>query len=127
MISERVQWLIENITKEDGTHYTHLEIQEGTRQLGHEVTNATISKLRSGATKNPTFNTLRVLALFFNVPVTIFYDDDVTVEDLNTLKAKTAVVTDSQLQTIVLRANDLSGDQKSLVIQLIEEMTRQRK
>lgn len=121
LIAQRLEWLFQNITK-GGVPYTHQEVEEATRQLesGTTVAATTISKIRTGLTKNPGYNTILALAQFFKVPLTFFSDSSLTEEDLDLFRANAWMRNDSELQEIALRAAPLDVGKRKLVLELLK-------
>ena len=71
-LSDRVNWLFENIRPDDVHEYTYQEVENATRELGHPVTGTYIWKMRKGQAQKPNWLILRTLAQFFKVPITFF-------------------------------------------------------
>jgi transcriptional regulator with XRE-family HTH domain len=76
-IAELVDQLFKTHLRPDGKEYSYQEISAA---LGGELEPTLIGKIRSGKTKNPSRNTLKLLCLFFKVPAAYFFPE---LEDLD--------------------------------------------
>lgn len=110
-IGQKVEWLFQNIKKADGSPYTHQEVEEGTDKQGYKVTVPAIWKIRHNKTRNPGYLTLRALALFFEVPPTFFFEDELSPEKVSQINNQT-ILNNPDVHEIALRASKL--DQKGI-------------
>ncbi|RMH39083.1 MAG: XRE family transcriptional regulator [Gammaproteobacteria bacterium] len=113
-LAEKIDLLFRTFTRPDGREYTYKEVELGTQKA---VTDAYVWKLRMGQATNPSYRVLRALAAFFQVPLTYFFEDDLSPEYLEDLKLA-AALRDSQVAEIALRVADL--DERGL--QAVREM-----
>lgn len=71
-IAELVDQLFKTHLRPDKKEYTYQEVSAA---LGGELDPTLIGKIRSGKTKNPGRNTLKLLCSFFHVPPSYFFPD----------------------------------------------------
>lgn len=71
-VAELIDQLFKTHVRPNGKEYTYLEVSQA---LGGELDPSLIGKLRSGKTKNPSRNTLKLICSFFNVPPSYFFPD----------------------------------------------------
>ncbi|MCP3819676.1 helix-turn-helix domain-containing protein [Streptomyces sp. A3M-1-3] len=80
-IAQKLDHLIGTIHPQDRGPLSYMEIAEGIKKKagpdGPTVSHATIQKIRKGEIVDPKVSTLTVIAGFFGVPVTYFFDDAV--------------------------------------------------
>jgi transcriptional regulator with XRE-family HTH domain len=112
--------LFEEKRKPDGTQYTQTEVIENTKGV---LTRVYLWKLLTGRASNPGFRVIQVLAEFFGVDPSYFFESD---------EAKTALEIDSQkrdafLDQIALRAPELDDDAKQAVLHMIESILKPKK
>ena len=90
-------------------------------QGGPTISGTYIWLLRKGQRDNPTKKHLEALAGFFGVPVSYFFDDEVTSQlapQLNLL----AALRDSSVRDIALRVAELSPDSLDAIRGMIEQV-----
>ena len=121
VIAERLDWLFQNILHPDGREYKYIEIQNKTEKLGRKVTASYIGKLRRGEQENPAWDVVSVLAQVFNVPITFFYQQQMTEEELERIKIAT-VLQEEKVGEIALKARDLSPAQRKTILDVIDGM-----
>lgn len=80
-IAELVDQLFKTRLRPDGKEYTYHEISQ---ELNGELEPTLIGKIRSGKTKNPSRNTLKLLCLFFKVPASYFFPELDVIEEQTT-------------------------------------------
>jgi transcriptional regulator with XRE-family HTH domain len=115
-LAEKIDLLFKTFRKPDGSQYTYQEVEEGTNKA---VTGAYVWKLRTGKAENPSYKVLKVLSDFFEVPVSFFFEEEVSEEYLQNLKLATQLREDG-VQHIALRAGDLDEAGKRAVLEMIE-------
>lgn len=96
-LAERVDWLFKHIRQPDGREYTYQEVEAGTKELGYPVTGAYVWKMRKGKAEKPNWLILRVLAQFFKIPITFFYDEKLTEEKLAMINSENKEVSVPQV------------------------------
>jgi len=115
-LAEKIDLLFKTFKKPDGSQYTYQEVEEGT---GKAITGAYVWKLRTGKAENPSYKVLKVLSDFFQVPVSFFFEEEVSEEYLQNLKLATQL-RGAGVQHIALRAGDLDEAGKRAVMEMIE-------
>jgi len=115
-LAEKIDLLFKTFKKPDGSQYTYQEVEEGT---GKAITGAYVWKLRTGKAENPSYKVLKVLSDFFQVPVSFFFEEEVSEEYLQNLKLATQL-REAGVQHIALRAGDLDEAGKRAVMEMIE-------
>jgi len=115
-LAEKIDLLFKTFRKPDGSQYTYQEVEEGT---GKAITGAYVWKLRTGKAENPSYKVLKVLSDFFEVPVSFFFEEEVSEEYLQNLKLATQL-REAGVQHIALRAGDLDEAGKRAVLEMIE-------
>ncbi len=124
-LAERVDWLFRTFTKPDGTEYTYQEVEEGTQRLGHRITATGVWKIRHGETVNPGYLALRSLARFFSVPVDVFYEDELSEEQLRRYQLA-ASLQNPNVEQIALRASRLHEDVQQTLLDMIQHIAVSR-
>jgi transcriptional regulator with XRE-family HTH domain len=115
-LAEKIDLLFKTFKKPDGSQYTYQEVEEGTNKA---ITGAYVWKLRTGRAKNPSYKVLKVLSDFFQVPVSFFFEEEVSEEYLQDLKLATQL-REAGVQHIALRTGDLDEAGKRAVLEMIE-------
>jgi len=114
-LADKIDFLFETFTKEDGEEYTYQEVEEGT---GRAVTGAYVWQLRTGKKSNPGYRVLQALSKFFDVPVGFFFGE-VGREHVENLKLATELRRKG-VARIALRASDLNEAAKRDILSMIE-------
>jgi len=76
--------------KEDGKLWTDRSVSRAAADLGYTLSPTYVRQLRSGNRANPSIDVVNILALVFDVPVSVFYpepDADEILRALDVLKA----------------------------------------
>ena len=115
-IAEKLDCLFQEFKNPQGKEYTYQEIEEGT---GRAVTSTYVWKLRTGKASNPGFRVLKALSEFFQVPVSYFFEDDVSPDYLQEMKLASQLRKQGVAQ-IALRASDLDARGQQAVLEMIE-------
>jgi len=115
-LAEKIDLLFKNFTHRDGKEFTYQEVEEGTDRA---VTGAYVWKLRTGKAENPGYRVLKALSDFFDVPVTYFFEEQVTEEYVQNLKLA-ADLQKTGVADIALRASDLNETGKETILGMIE-------
>jgi transcriptional regulator with XRE-family HTH domain len=115
-IAERVDLLFRTVLDEDGQEYSYRQIE---KLAGGEVSATAIWKLRIGKTKNPGQKMLRALSKAFAVPVSYFFDEVVSREDVPQYRDE---YRDNEkiVEQIALRAGQLNGEGQEAILNLID-------
>ena len=108
--------------KADGTQYTQTEVVEGTKGI---LTRVYLWKLRKGRATNPGLHVIQILAEFFGVDPSYFFEGDEIKEALE----KESHERDILLDKIALRSSKLDDDGKEAVLIMINSIlkSKQRK
>jgi transcriptional regulator with XRE-family HTH domain len=91
-------------------------VEEGTNKA---VTGAYIWKLRTGKAENPGYRVLKALSDFFGVPVSYFFEEQVSEEYVQDLKL-VAELRKAGVARIALRASNLDEAGKQAILEMIE-------
>ena len=136
-LAERVDWLFKHIRRPDGGEYTYQEVEAGTKELGYSVTGAYVWKMRKGKAEKPNWLIVRVLARFFKIPITFFYDEKLTEEKLaRILRTENKEVSapqvalrrrkiprDPDVEEITSRVSKLNKADRQTILQVIRLVT----
>lgn len=140
-IAQRLDHLIGTIHPADRGPLSYMEIAEGIRTKagpdGPTVSHATIQKIRKGEIVDPKVSTLTVIAGFFGVPVTYFFDDAVAervdaklarikerVELTRAQRELVKILEDSDVRDVALRMNGLSAGSIQAIRGVIDQARR---
>jgi transcriptional regulator with XRE-family HTH domain len=118
-IAERLDLLFRTVTKEGGKEYSYREIEE---LAGGAITSTSIWKLRTGRTQNPSLKTLQALATAFQVPVSYFFVEEVTEDDIRAYLQQ--YHDEKMVEQIALRAKDLDDNGKQAILDMINYVRR---
>ena len=105
--TEKLNHLFRTHTKPGGIPYTNDEVG---KMSG--LTNAALSKLRTGKSKNPTMETITKLAKFFEVSPDYFFP------------IPTQEPTDPHLDKIALRARQLGPEGRQAILDMLEHILK---
>ena len=118
--ARRLDQLFKTVRPRGRGEFSYREVAAGVAErTGTVISPSYIWQLRAGVKDNPTKRHIEALASFFGVPPAFFFDaaENERVEaELETL----AVLRDSGVTAIALRANGLSAESLRLVADLIE-------
>lgn len=146
-VAAKLNHLIATKPSPSGKPYTNPQIVQGIADAagpeGTTISLSAIAQLRSGAKPNPTVNTLKALARFFDVSPSYFLDDGesestvvqrhdlqdssaalVTSTENDHLQAAQELLTaikDNDVRGIAFRANGLSTDSLRMIKTVIEQ------
>ncbi|MEE1929531.1 helix-turn-helix domain-containing protein [Streptomyces sp. TRM 70351] len=140
-IADRLDHLIGTIHPPGRGPLSYMEIADGIRKkagpAGPTVSHATIQKIRKGEITDPKVSTLTVIAGFFGVPVTYFFDDTVADRvDAKIAKVKERVeltraqreladmLRDGDVRDVAVRMNGLSTDSLRAIRGVIDQARR---
>ncbi len=118
-ISKRLDLLFKTITKPDGQEFSYRDIEELT---GNAVSSTAIWKLRTGKTQNPKQSTLQALSEAFQVPISYFFAETVTSEDIPAYREQ--YHSDMLVEQIALRSQDLDNEGKRTILDMINYVRR---
>lgn len=121
IIANRLDWLFKNILHPDGREYKYTEVQDATEKIGRKVTSSYIGKLRRGEQTNPAWDVVSILAQFFGVPITFFFQEKIDEAELERFKIA-ATIQDENVQEIALYAGRLSTERKQAILEVLKSM-----
>lgn len=123
-LADKIDGLFHVVRRPNREQYSHEEVAKACREASGESFSATyLWQLRTGRRDNPTKRHLEVLAEFFQVPVTYFFDDErgaAVAADLELLGA----LRDAGVRSLALRAVTLSPEAVSTISDIIDVMAR---
>ncbi len=130
-LADKLNHLFATATARGGHEYSNEQVAAAVVATGVTISQSYIWQLRKGKKDNPTFKHLQALAAFFGVPVSYFFDDEVTDrvnQQLEELKAEQArlheIMGSSDAQLMALRAGELSPAGRRQVMDLLDVVHR---
>lgn len=131
-LADKLNHLFTVTTSRDGQEYSNEQVAAAITAQGEKISQSYIWQLRKSKKDNPTFKHLQALAGFFGVPVSYFFDDEVTDrvdQQLADLKAEQARLTEiaagSDAQLMAMRAGELAPHRRRLVMELLNVVYRE--
>jgi transcriptional regulator with XRE-family HTH domain len=125
--ADKLAYLIEAVHPPDRGPYSYREIAAGIADHPGAMTAAHINQLVKGKQPHPRIHYVEALASFFGVPVTYFFDDEVTdrvsaqVAALEAERARRALnATHEDVRLMAMRAGELSEERRKQVMDLLE-------
>lgn len=124
-LAEKLAYLFRVVHPRGRGEYSYREVAQAINDAGSGVTISAsyLWQLRRGEKENPTIRHVEALARFFGVPAAYFLDDRAT-DEISEQLALLAVMRDSEVREIALRASDLSDAALKMIKNVIES-TRQ--
>lgn len=124
-LAERLDLLFRTVprTPDSAKLHTSTSVVEALAEQGISVTPNHIRALRTGRRSNPSFRLLAGLADIFRVPLDYFVNDTVAGELHDSLEAL-AVIRDTGVQQIMLRAHGVSSESLDSVLALLDQIRR---
>lgn len=124
-LAERLDLLFRTVprTPDSAKLHTSASVVEALAEQGISVTPNHIRALRTGRRSNPSFRLLAGLADIFRVPLDYFVNDTVAGELHDSLEAL-AVIRDTGVQQIMLRAHGVSSESLDSVLALLDQIRR---
>jgi transcriptional regulator with XRE-family HTH domain len=130
-LAGKLNHLFANTTTRGGQEYSNEQVAAAIVTTGVTISQSYIWQLRKGKKDNPTFKHLQALAAFFGVPVSYFFDDEVTDRvdlQLEELRAEQdrlrGIMGSSDAQLMALRAGELSPAGRRQVMDLLDVVHR---
>lgn len=130
-LADKLNHLFAGMTTRGGQEYSNEQVASAIVATGVTISQSYIWQLRKGNKDNPTYKHLRALAAFFGVPVSYFFDDEVTDrvdQQLAELRAEQArlneIMDSSDAQLMALRAGELSPQRRRQVMDLLDVVHR---
>ena len=129
-LADKLNRLFALHTSRSGAEYSNEQVAAAIADTGVTISQSYIWHLRKGKKDNPTFKHLQALAAFFGVPVSYFFDDEVTDrvnEQLERLRHERRKLDElgGEVQLMAMRAGELSPDRRRLVMELLDVVYRQ--
>ena len=123
-LAERIEYLFQNMYPRNRGPYTMEEVVEGLRARGGPTISYNfLHALRRGTRDNPTKQHLEALASWFGVPVSYFFDDDVSTRVRSQIKLL-AAMRNNAIRDIALRASELTPEGLSALADIIDNVAR---
>lgn len=140
-IAEKLDHLIRTVHPAERGPLSYMEIAESIKvkagSEGSTISHATIQKIRKGEITDPKVSTLTVIAEFFGVPVTYFFDDEVAERvDAKIAKVKQRIelskvekelvdaLGDGHVRDVAVRMNGLSAASLQAIRGVIDQARR---
>jgi transcriptional regulator with XRE-family HTH domain len=132
-LADKLNHLFAQYTTRGGQEYSNEHVAAAITAQGEvKISQSYIWQLRKSKKDNPTFKHLHALAGFFGVPVSYFFDDEVTDrvdQQLAQLKSEQArlreIAASSDAQVMAMRAGELSPHRRRLVMELLDVVYRE--
>src|SRR5439155_12624137 len=134
-LADKLNNLFAHYAPRDGQEYSNEQVAAAISAGGEvKISQSYIWQLRKSKKDNPTFKHLQALAGFFGVPVSYFFDDQVTDRvDLQLPRRCSEQVRlndiagSSDVQLMAMRAGELSPHRRRLVMELLNVVYREEK
>ncbi|GAB3435083.1 helix-turn-helix domain-containing protein [Actinophytocola sediminis] len=130
-LADKLNHLFAGTTTRGGQEFSNEQAASAIVATGVTISQSYIWQLRKGNKDNPTFKHLQALAAFFGVPVSYFFDDEVTdrvdqqLAELRTEQARLNAIMDSNdARLMALRAGELSPQGRRQVMDLLDVVHR---
>ncbi|WP_410658237.1 helix-turn-helix domain-containing protein [Amycolatopsis sp. lyj-112] len=130
-LAEKLDHLFANVTRRNGHEFSYEEVASAITAAGVTISQSYVWQLRKGKKDNPTLKHLQGLADFFGVPVTYFFNEDVSDRvdrQLEFLRAEQArlreMVDTDEVRLMAMRAGELTTDRRELVKNLLDVVWR---
>lgn len=134
-LADKLNHLFAHHTSRNGQEYSNEQVAAAISGRGEvTISQSYIWQLRKSKKDNPTCKHLQALADFFGVPVSYFFDDDVTDrvdQQLEQLRSEQIRLNEiagrSDVQLMAMRAGELSPHRRKLVMELLNVVYREEK
>jgi transcriptional regulator with XRE-family HTH domain len=134
-LADKLNNLFAHYTPRDGQEYSNEQVAAAISARGEvKISQSYIWQLRKSKKDNPTYKHLQALAGFFGVPVSYFFDDEVTdrvdqqLENLRSEQLRlNEIAGSSDVQLMAMRAGELSPQRRRLVMELLNVVYREEK
>lgn len=132
--ADKLNYLFAHKTPRDGHEYSNEQVAAAIGATGEvTISQSYIWQLRKAKKDNPTYKHLQALAGFFGVPVSYFFDDEVTDrvnQQLERLRSEqrrlNQLTSSSDVQLMAMRAGELSPSRRRLVMELLDVVYREQ-
>lgn len=118
-LAQKTDLLFKMVTKPDGQEYSYREIEE---LADGAISSTSIWKVRMGKTQNPSRRTIQALSKAFQVPVSYFFEDVASSEDVAEYREQYR--SDKLVKQIALRAHDLDEEGKRTILDMVNYVWR---
>lgn len=133
-LAGKLNYLFAHKTPRDGQEYSNEQVAAAiTARSEVKISQSYIWQLRKSKKDNPTYKHLQALAGFFGVPVSYFFDDEVTDrvdQQLDRLRSEqqrlNKIAGSSDVQLMAMRAGELSPHRRRLVMELLNVVYREQ-
>jgi len=134
-LADKLNTLFAHYLPRDGQEYSNEQVAAAISARGEvKISQSYIWQLRKSKKDNPTYKHLQALAGFFGVPVSYFFDDEVTDrvdQQLEKLRSEQVRLNEiagtSDVQLMAMRAGELSPQRRRLVMELLNVVYREEK
>ncbi|GAA3266377.1 helix-turn-helix transcriptional regulator [Dactylosporangium vinaceum] len=124
-LADKLDRLFRTVHPAGRGEYTYEEVAAAIRERGVMISHTYVWQLRKGTRDNPTKRHLEALAEFFGVNAAYFLDDDPdTVRRIESQLDLLAVLRDSAVRSVALRAAGLSAPSLEAIHGMIEHARR---
>lgn len=125
-VAEKVEWLIQHMWPADQPPpKTNVETARAiSSATGEDISHASIWKLRTGRSDNPTLKTLRALRTFFKIPSIGYFDDGEAAEPAGDQVTLLALLRKGVGPDVLRRLAELSPDSREMIIDMIDNVAR---
>jgi transcriptional regulator with XRE-family HTH domain len=134
-LADKLNTLFAHYRPRHGQEYSNEQVAAAISARGEvKISQSYIWQLRKSKKDNPTYKHLQALAGFFGVPVSYFFDDEVTDrvdQQLDKLRSEqlrlNEIAGSSDVQLMAMRAGELSPQRRRLVMELLNVVYREEK
>jgi transcriptional regulator with XRE-family HTH domain len=125
VFADRLNKLFDRIRHPSGREYSLKEIADGTARVGPTaVTHQHLSRLRSGASRNPGLDQINAIAGVFGVNPKYFVGEEQQVGQLESELNLLTMMRDRKLKNTFLRASRLSPDGLAVISDMIASLEK---
>ena len=132
-LADKLNYLFAHHTARGGQEYSNEHVAAAICAEGEvKISQSYIWQLRKSKKYNPTYRHVHALAGFFGVPVSYFFDDEVTDrvnQQLETLRAEQVRLEElagsHDVRLMAMRAGELSPHRRRLVMELLNVVYRE--
>jgi transcriptional regulator with XRE-family HTH domain len=134
-LADKLNYLFAYHTPRNGQEYSNEQVAAAICARGEvTISQSYIWQLRKSKKDNPTYKHLQALAGYFGVPVSYFFDNEVSDrvnEQLEKLRSEqlrlNELVGSNDVQLMAMRAGELSPQRRRLVMELLDVVYREEK
>lgn len=126
-LADKLNHLFATTASAGGQEYSNEAVAAAISAKGESISQSYIWQLRKAKKDNPTYKHLQALAEFFGVPVSYFFDDEVTdrvnaqLEELKAAQARmNEIASNREAQLMAMRAGELSPERRRQVMDLLD-------